>query len=133
MTDNSFPVATGEEWIDRVVHVVEVPPVPLMPGVIARIVSRQNLTLSVPEIDPNLAVTIYGHPHQQMVVVLEGPFEIISEWKNYSVIAGEVIRIPPDVPTGESLANVPAGFWGCSVLPAGDLEEKLSKVGCTDS
>jgi quercetin dioxygenase-like cupin family protein len=96
----SFPVASEAERNRRVVRLSDVPLVPLMPGVVTRIVPGENLTLSVPEIDPNTESTVHSHPHEQMIVVLEGQFDAVVDGARYPLVAGEVIRIPGDVPHG---------------------------------
>ncbi len=126
--DDSFPVATDEERRSRVVTVSETPAIPLMPGVVTRIVPGQNLTLSVPSVDPNVVGTPHSHPHEQMIVVLEGQFDMVVDGKLYPLKAGEVLVIPGDVPH----AGV-TGEHSCRILeifsPARkDFEEKLVQV-----
>ncbi len=126
--EDFFPVATDEERCSRVVAVSEIPAIPLMPGVVTRIVPGKNLTLSVPSIDPYVVGTSHSHPHEQMIVVLEGQIDVVVDGKLYPVKAGEVIVIPGDVPH----AGI-TGEHSCRILeifsPARkDFEEKLAQV-----
>lgn len=125
---DSFPVASEEERKVRVAKVADVSAVPLMPGVITHIVPGQNLTLSVPEIAPNVVGTVHSHPHEQTILVLEEQFDAVVDGKMYRLSAVEVIRIPGDVPhtgiTGEHTCRILEIF-----SPARrDFEEKLAQA-----
>lgn len=127
-----FPLASEADCNRRVVKLSDVPPVALMPGVVTRIVSGENLTLSVPEIAPNTASTVHSHPHEQMIVVLEGEFDAVVDGTRYPLVAGEVIRIPGDVPHGGI-----TGRSTCRILeifsPARrDFEAKLAEARSAD-
>ncbi len=124
----SIPVASEEELRSRVVKLADVPVAPLMPGVVSRIVPGENLTLSFPDIVPNFAGVPHSHPQEQMIVVLEGRFDIVIEGRRYPLSAGDVVRIPGDVPhagiTGEGTCRILEIF-----SPARkDFEEKLAQA-----
>ena len=123
-----FVRATRDERRARVVKVGDVPLVNLAPGIDTAIVCGNNLTLSFATILPNTAGAMHSHPHEQMIVVLEGTVDIILEGKIYGLKAGEVMSVPSNLQhTGMALEH------GCRLLeiftPARkDFEEKLARA-----
>ncbi len=132
MTINAYPVAGEAERMSRVGNVADVPPVSPMPGVITRIVWGQNMTLSVPEIDLNVSGVIHGHPHEQMIIVLERQ-AVLEGNEKHPLFGGDVIRIPPHMTHGGITGERTRRFLEVFSPARRDLEEKLAKAGNTEA
>ncbi len=130
VTSDFFPAAKHPERMGRVMNVADVPSVPLMPEVITDVVSGLDMALSVPEVDPYVVGVIYRRPHEQMMVVLEG-HEAILEGTMYPLVAGDVIRIPPDVPHEGNRSERTCRILEVFCPARRDLEQKLAKAGRT--
>ncbi|MBN1857175.1 MAG: cupin domain-containing protein [Dehalococcoidia bacterium] len=117
--------ASEEKRASKVVAVGYVPLVSLAEGIVTRIVPGDNLTLSFVHVSAHAQGKMHSHPHEQMIVVLEGKIDIVIEGEIYGLKTGEVIAIPGNVEH-----NGIAGDKDCQMLeiftPARkDFEEKL--------
>ena len=117
--------ASDEKRASKVVAVGYVPLVNLAEGIDTRIVPGNKLTLSFVHCAANARGKMHSHPHEQMIVVLEGKIDIVIEGEIYGLQTGEVISIPGNVEH-----NGIAGDKDCQMLeiftPAReDFEEKL--------
>lgn len=70
----------------------------IMPGYRARFVHSERTTHAYWEIDPDQALPEHSHPHEQIVNMLEGTFELVVDGESHVLEAGDVLVIPPDVP-----------------------------------
>jgi len=120
--------ASEEKWASKVMAVGHVPLVNLAEGIDTRIVPGDNLTLSFVRLAAHAVGKMHSHPHEQMIVVLEGHVDVVIEGESYALKTGEVIGIPGDAEHGAI-----AGEKECQVLeiftPAReDFEEKLKQA-----
>ena len=70
----------------------------IMPGFHAHFVHTERTTHAYWEIDPDHPLPEHSHPHEQIVNVLEGSFELVLDGTPHLLEAGDVLVIPPDVP-----------------------------------
>ena len=70
----------------------------VMPGFHARFVHTERTTHAYWEIEPDKPLPAHSHPHEQIVNVLEGVFELTLDGTPHRLEAGDVLVIPPDVP-----------------------------------
>lgn len=123
-----YPKASAEERAAYVVEVSTVPTVSLGPGIDTHIVCGKDLTLSFATIAAGAVGAMHSHPHEQMIVVLEGEADLIMDGKSYYLRAGEAMSVPSNLKhTGQARAG------GCRFLeiftPARkDFEEKLAQA-----
>ena len=70
----------------------------IFPGVTVRTCAAERMMVSIAEFLPNAVVEEHRHPHEQVGMVLEGRamFTIGAEQKTLQ--AGDVFRIPGNVP-----------------------------------
>ena len=70
----------------------------VMPGYHGRFIHSERTTLVFWEIESNRPLPEHAHPHEQIVNILEGTFELIVDGMPYVLSAGDYFVIPPDVP-----------------------------------
>ncbi len=70
----------------------------LAPGVSLRIVSTQQVMLSLVEIQPGATVPLHHHPHEQLGIWLEGDAQFRIGNEERRVVAGDSYLIPSNVP-----------------------------------
>ena len=70
----------------------------LMPGFNGHFVHSERATLVYWDIDPDAILPEHSHPHEQIVNVLEGTFELVMEGASHILGPGDVLVIPGDVP-----------------------------------
>ncbi|MCS6967278.1 MAG: cupin domain-containing protein [Cytophagales bacterium] len=63
-------------------------------GFWGRAIHTQMATLIYWEVDPEAVLPLHQHPHEQIVNLLEGEFEMTIEGKTYLLKAGDVLVIP---------------------------------------
>ena len=61
-------------------------------------VHSERATLVYWDIDPDAILPEHSHPHEQIVNVLEGTFELVMEGASHILGPGDVLVIPGDVP-----------------------------------
>ena len=69
-----------------------------VPGCKVRFVHSDHMTLAYWNIAAGAGVPEHSHPHEQIVNVLEGEFELVLAGKPYVLSPGRVLVIPSDVP-----------------------------------
>ncbi len=67
----------------------------LVPGYRVRFVHTANLTLAYWRIRALASLPEHGHPHEQVVNLLEGKFALTVEGKEAELEPGQVVVIPP--------------------------------------
>jgi quercetin dioxygenase-like cupin family protein len=78
----------------------------LAPGFHARMVHSGNMTFAYWRIEEGSALRAHGHPHEQVVNLLEGKFELTVDGESRVLVSGNVVAIPPDVPhSGRALTE----------------------------
>lgn len=72
----------------------------LVPGYKAVFVHSENMTLAYWTIEPNAPLPEHSHPHEQVLNLLEGRFELTLGGETRLIEAGTVVVIPSNVPHG---------------------------------
>ena len=80
----------------RTVNVNGLPVRELFHGYRARIVHSDRMSFSYVDIDPGASFTEHDHPHEQVINVLEGTFELTIEGDTQVLHAGDVAIVPPN-------------------------------------
>lgn len=68
--------------------------VELFPGLKVRFVHTNNVTLAHWEIDQGADLPSHSHPHEQIVNMISGTFELRVEGSTYTLEPGQVFIIP---------------------------------------
>ncbi len=71
---------------------------PLFPGVDLRVTAGTGLMLSVVTFEPGGVVPEHAHPHEQMGYLVSGRLEFTVGGETQVLEAGDLWRIPSDVP-----------------------------------
>jgi quercetin dioxygenase-like cupin family protein len=69
-----------------------------VPGFRARFLHSESMTVAYWEIEPGASMPEHSHPHEQIVNVIEGEFELSVGGEKRKMSQGLVAVIPPDVP-----------------------------------
>ena len=69
----------------------------MVPGYHAKFVHSDNVTLAYWSIDEGNALPKHAHPHEQVVNVIEGIFEIAVNGEVLELQPGSVVVVPPNV------------------------------------
>jgi quercetin dioxygenase-like cupin family protein len=72
----------------------------VVPGIRGRFFHSDNMTVVYWNIDAGAVMPDHAHPHEQVVNVLEGDFDLIVEGKTYETKPGAVAVVPPNVKHG---------------------------------
>src|SRR5262245_15678556 len=80
------------------VKLSDVPVREIFPGFRARLVHSDRVSHSWVEADAGAPFALHQHPHEQIVVVLEGELEIVLDGVTHRLTPGVVLVIPPNVP-----------------------------------
>jgi quercetin dioxygenase-like cupin family protein len=67
----------------------------IVPGYRARFIHSANVTLAYWRISAQAALPEHAHPHEQVVNLLEGRFQLTLEGQAAEMQAGQVLVIPP--------------------------------------
>ena len=70
----------------------------ILPGFVGRFIHSENMTFAYWDISESAALPVHSHPHEQVVNMLEGQFELTLDGKPHSLKAGDVLVIPSNVP-----------------------------------
>ena len=68
----------------------------LIPGAKGRFVHSENMTLAFWEFEAGTLLPEHSHPHEQIIYVTEGVFDLAVEDETYHLEAGMVVVIPPN-------------------------------------
>lgn len=68
----------------------------LFPGYRARLVHSDRMSFSYIDIDAGASFAEHDHPHEQVIHVLEGEFEVTIDGETRRMHAGEVAIVPPN-------------------------------------
>lgn len=76
----------------------------VVPGYRARFIHSDRMTMAYWQIDAGAALEAHRHPHEQVVNMLEGTFELTVDGVPHRLVPGQVFVIPPNVPhAGKSI------------------------------
>ena len=77
-------------------HALEqIPPKELLPGITARLVHTQHLTIAHWRFEPDADLLEHAHPHEQVVNMMRGEFRFTVEGETRLLRPGDVVVIPP--------------------------------------
>jgi quercetin dioxygenase-like cupin family protein len=68
------------------------------PGVSMYVTEAEKMTLSLVEMEPHSVIEEHSHPHEQIGYMVEGEAEFIIDGKSTVVRAGQMWRLPGNVP-----------------------------------
>ena len=78
----------------------------LMPGFRGRFVHTDSMTFAYWSIEAGAQLPVHDHPHEQVVNVLEGRFELVLDGVCHELEPGMVLPIPGGVPhSGRALTD----------------------------
>ncbi len=78
----------------------------IVPGFHGKFIHTDRMTLAYWSIDNAASLPEHAHPHEQVVNLLEGEFELTVDGQVHSMKPGDVIVIPGNVPHhGRALSN----------------------------
>jgi quercetin dioxygenase-like cupin family protein len=73
-----------------------VPERELFPGYRARLVHSERMTFSYVDVDAGASFAEHDHPHEQVIHLLEGDFEVTVDGETRLLRAGDVAIVPPN-------------------------------------
>jgi len=80
----------------KTVTLTTVPERELFPGYRARLVHSERMTFSYVDVDPGASFAEHDHPHEQVIHLLSGEFEVTIDGETRVMRAGEVAVVPPN-------------------------------------
>lgn len=90
----------------RLYNSTEIETQELLPGADVGFVHTDNMTLAYWSFIPGVSVPDHAHPHEQVVNVIEGIFELTVDGEKARLEAGAVAVIPPDaIHSGSSITD----------------------------
>lgn len=78
-------------------HLKELEEKEIVPGYRAKFVHTQNMTVAYWNITANHTMPEHAHPHEQVVNLLEGTFELVIDGRPQRAEPGTVIVIPANI------------------------------------
>lgn len=88
------------------IHLNEIEEKELVPGFNVRFVHSRNMTFAFWNIQGGAELPGHSHPHEQVVNVIEGKFELTVDNERKQLGPGSVVIIPPDaVHSGKAITN----------------------------
>ncbi len=78
----------------------------IIPGYHARFVHGENMTMAYWRVEAGATIPEHSHPHEQVVNLIEGRFELVINGKARQVEPGSIAVIPGDVShSGRALSD----------------------------
>jgi quercetin dioxygenase-like cupin family protein len=84
-------MTTAIDWASRPVREI-------IPGFRGRFVHSERMTFALWDVAEGAILPLHQHPHEQVIHVLEGRFEVKAGGVREVLTAGSVRTVPPDVP-----------------------------------
>ncbi len=81
----------------ELINLYEMEELEMVPGYHAKFVHSENVTLAYWNIEKGNALPKHAHPHEQVVNLIEGSFEITVDGESKVIEAGSVVIIPSNV------------------------------------
>ena len=107
MKESDFTIATEK---DRQKYLVrpydEVPLTTLVQGSVSHFVSTENLTVSFLTMQAGSVFELHQHPHEQLMIVIDGYCDEVIGDKMYRITKGDVIHLPSNIPHGAFIRDV---------------------------
>jgi unsaturated pyranuronate lyase len=69
----------------------------LFPGFEAKLIHTTRMTLAYVSVEAGSTLPEHQHPHEQVVNLLSGEFELVVNAERHRLTAGEAFAIPPNV------------------------------------
>lgn len=79
-------------------RLADMAPLPIWPGVLARVVEGREITFAVVELDPNAVVGRHQHPNEQIGIVLKGSMRFNIGDESREIREGDTYNIPANLP-----------------------------------
>ena len=99
------PYATQEELNKRVIRYRNIPPVELVPGGKAHILSSDRMTAIFVTLAPNAIVPVHHHEPEQVMIVIEGECDQLAGGKLYHLKEGDVMIYPSNAEHGTYVSD----------------------------
>ena len=109
----SFGDVAAADRTHEFASVTTVTPYQLLPGLEARAVHGERITLAVVDLEPGLVMPPHAHVNEQVGVVVRGEMLFTVGGEPKRRVAGDTWVIPPGVPH-----EVTVGPEGCTVIEA---------------
>ncbi len=122
------PYATPEEYAKRVVRYEDVPPIAPFPGASVHFVTGEKLSVIFVTMEPNIQIPVHQHEAEQVMVVLDGAGDQISEGQLYHLEKGDVFIAHSNVPHGTYVSDRGLKTMEVFCPPRYDYIEKLAAV-----
>lgn len=68
-----------------------------IPGYRVRFIHTENMTLAYWDIEAGSILPVHSHPHEQVMTVTKGKFELTIDGETQVMVPGSVAVIPPNV------------------------------------
>jgi len=122
------PYATQEEFNKLVVRFHDIPPVEMIPGVHAKIVTTEKVSIETYTFAPNSRYPTHHHESEQIMIFMEGAGDELVDGKLYPVKGGDIIIIPSNVEHGLYTSNRGCYAITISAPPRYDLVAKIKAL-----
>lgn len=102
----SFSLAVRRHNPMGLLKLSDIAPREIAPGYQSRLIHSERMTHSYVDIRAGMPLPRHSHPHEQVLNMLEGRFELVVDGVPYVLEPGDVFVIPPDVPhSGHGLTD----------------------------
>ena len=71
-----------------------------IPGFHGKMIHTERMTMAYWDIEEGASIHVHQHPHEQVVNMLEGVFELEVDGVKHKLKAGDVFSLPSQVPHG---------------------------------
>jgi quercetin dioxygenase-like cupin family protein len=78
----------------------------IVPGHYARFIHTEHLTFAYWEIKAGSSVPSHSHPHEQVVNMIEGKYQLTVDGVSATMVSGDVAIVPPNAAhTGTAITD----------------------------
>lgn len=90
----------------KLINLADIEEKQMLPGLHVRFVHSENMTFAYWNIDAGAALPDHKHPHEQVVNIIEGDFELTVDGEPRIIKPGDVVIIPGNVShSGKAVTN----------------------------